>query len=150
MGKEAVVAMAAKSASPKTNSTDEDGELKESEEKTPTIANAATGSVFGGGAKAATTFGSGFGSGSTPTFGKPSGFGSVGTGFGTSAATSGKSSFGFGGAKPEGGAAPAASSSGFGGAAFLNLKAPGSSSGTAPQFSFGSSGSSITLPTPGA
>ena len=157
--KEAAAKMAAKSASRKADSTSEDGEMKESEEKPLTgqtsaigIAGSSTGSIFGGGTKAPTAFGSGFGSASTSTFGKPSGFGSVGTGFGSSGAAPGKSTFAFGGTKPEGGSASAStpSASGFGGAAFLNIKPPGSSSGTAPQFSFGNSGSSITLPTPGA
>jgi nucleoprotein TPR len=157
--KEAAAKMAAKSASRKADSTSEDGELNESEEKplmgqTPMIgiAGSSAGSIFGGGTKTPTAFGSGFGSGSTSTFGKPSGFGSVGTGFGSSGAASGKSTFAFGGTKPEGGSASAStpSVSAFGGAAFLNIKPPGSSSGTAPQFSFGNSGSSITLPTPGA
>lgn len=162
--KEAAASMAAKTASPEKDSTkeglvpSEDGELKESEEKTPFaqtptigIAGSTTGSIFGGGTKPPTAFGSGFGSGSTSTFGKPSGFGSLGTGFGSSGAASGKSTFGFGAAKPEGGSASASTpaTSAFGGAAFLNIKPPGSSSGAAPQFSFGNSGSSITLPTPG-
>jgi len=155
--KSAAAAMAAKSASPKTKSASEDGEMKEGEEKPPAgqtstfgSAPASTSSIFGGGAKTQTSFGSGFGSGSTSTFGKPSGFGSPGTGFGSSGAAPGKSTFSFGAKKPEGGSAPAsaAPSSAFGGAAFLNIKPPGNSSGTTPQFSFGKS-SSITLPTPG-
>jgi len=155
--KEAAAAMAAKAASPKANSTGEDGELKESGEKPVTEQTSATGgatsstaSIFGGGSKTQTTFGSGFGSGATPTFGKPSGFGSVGTGFG-SAAASGKSAFSFGAAKTEGESKTSSTtqSSGFGGAAFLNIKPPSSSSGLTPQFSFGKT-ASITLPTPGA
>ena len=168
--KEAAAKMAAKSASRKADFTSDDGEMKESEEKplmgqTPAIgiAGSSTGSIFGGGTKTPTAFGSGFGQASTSTFGKPSGFGSVGTGFGSSGAASRKSTFAFGGTQPEGGSdsagtqpeggsdsASAPSASGFSGAALLNMKPPGSSSGTAPQFSFGNSGSSITLPTPGA
>ncbi len=150
--KKAAAQMAAKS--PKADSTNEDGEMKESEDKvgeTPTFGSASsTGSVFGGGSKAPTSFGA-FGSGSTSTFGKPSGFGSGGSVFGSSAASSGKSSFGFGAAKPaEEDSASGSTSSGFGSAAFLNIKPPGSSTGATPQFSFGSSGSAIKLPTPGA
>ena len=155
--KNAVAAVAAKSASPEKKSTEEsESKEKDSEEKavtgqTSAFGSAGSTSVFGGGAKAPSTFGSGFSSASTSTFGKPSGFGSVGTGFGSSGATAEKSSFGFGAVKPDGGAASTSTpaSSGFGGAAFLNIKPPGSSSGTAPKFSFGKS-SSITLPTPGA
>eukprot|EP00531_Pseudo-nitzschia_arenysensis_P008972 CAMPEP_0116139686 /NCGR_PEP_ID=MMETSP0329-20121206/13444_1 /TAXON_ID=697910 /ORGANISM="Pseudo-nitzschia arenysensis, Strain B593" /LENGTH=1924 /DNA_ID=CAMNT_0003634745 /DNA_START=165 /DNA_END=5939 /DNA_ORIENTATION=+ len=149
--KKAAAEMAAKS--PKADTTNEDGEMKESEDKVgeaPTIGSASTGSVFGGGSKAPTSFGV-FGSGSTSTFGKPSGFGSGGSVFGSSAASAGKSSFGFGAAKPaEGGSASGSTSSGFGSPAFLNIKPPGSSTGATPQFSFGSSGSAIKLPTPGA
>lgn len=163
--KEAAASMAAKAASPKTNftkgdlATSEDGELRGVEGKPLTGQTSAVGSIdsstasiFGGGTKAPAAFGSGFGSGSTTTFGKPSSFGSIGTGFGSAGVASGKSSFAFGSGKAEGGPASAStpSSSGFGGAAFLNIKPPGSSTGAAPQFSFGTSGTSITLPTPGA
>jgi len=156
--KEAAAKMTAKVASPDNNPTkgvpNEDCELKESEGKplegqTSTLNSpgSSSGNVFGGGTKASASFGSGFGSGSTATFGKSSGFGSVATGFGSSAAPSGKSTFAFGSKKPS---TTPSSNPTFGGAAFLNIKPPGKSSGTAPQFSFGNSGSSITLPTPSA
>merc|ERR1712087_1054427 len=51
--KKAAAEMAAKS--PKADTTNEDGEMKESEDKVgeaPTIGSASTGSVFGGGSKA--------------------------------------------------------------------------------------------------
>ena len=159
---DAAAMMAAKKASPKNGPTEgvsnEETELKESEGKalegkTRTLGGpgSSSGTLFGG-AKTSTAFGSGFGSGSTPTFGKSSGFGSVGTGFGSSSTASGKSTFAFGSKKSEVGPASTtpSSNSAFGGAAFLNIKPPGKSSGSAPQFSFGNSGSSITLPTPSA
>jgi len=149
-------------------SSGEDGEMEEGEDAsegkltpkadTPTVAGAAqsTQSIFGGGASVQSAFGSGFGKGTsvsgfggvaTTTFGKPSTFGSGVTAFGSAGTTS--SVFG-GGKKADTGSASAPSTSGFGSSAFLNIKPPGSSSGSGtPQFSFGTSGSSITLPTPG-
>jgi nucleoprotein TPR len=159
-----------------TTATTTEGTKPKGDTSTVGLGGSSTSSIFGGGTTSMTAksiFGggsaspSGFGQGSssTTTFGQSSGFGG-GSGFGSSTKTpsafggttnNDTNSSGFGSSSSSSGfGAPSAtvaktplSTSGFGGSSstFLDIKPPGA--GSARQFSFGSGGSSITLPTPG-